>query len=398
LSQALAVAAAKLHRAGSTSQASAVKKAAERLQDRRRELERQWHPTKNGSAALEDFPGRNKAKPWWKCERGHEYRALLFGRLYDGTQCPLCRIYRGSLVARGPARLLAEWHPTKNLPLTPDRVRRTAKVTVWWLCSKDRRHEWASRLSTRAEGKNCPYCSGTRVTLETSLSCQNPRLAAEWHPTKNGTLTPAGIHARSSRSVWWQCPAAPDHVWRASVDDRSEAPSCPFCAGRRFATSQSLAVRMPELAKLWHPTKNGSRTAWDVAPSWKVKRWWRCPKGPDHEWQQPIYARPGVIARCPFCTGSRASVTNSLACLYPNVAAEWHPTRNGPLTPAHVLPGSNKKVWWRCDLGHEWKTMVTHRTTNESNCPECWSIRRRSQRRRKRRGPRIRVLLPSDFT
>ncbi len=32
---------------------------------------------------------------------------------------------------------------------------------------------------------------------------------------------------------------------------------------------------------------------------------------------------------------------------------------------------SNKKVWWKCDLGHEWRTAFTHRTRRGQGCPEC---------------------------
>ena len=47
----------------------------------------------------------------------------------------------------------------------------------------------------------------------------------------------------------------------------------------------------------------------------------------------------------------------SLADLFPNIASEWHPTKNGDLTPDQVTKGSTKMVWWKCDVAddHEWK-------------------------------------------
>jgi hypothetical protein len=46
-----------------------------------------------------------------------------------------------------------------------------------------------------------------------------------------------------------------------------------------------------------------------------------------------------------------------LAEKYPNLANEWHPTKNGELSPYDVTNGSNKKVWWKCAKGndHEWE-------------------------------------------
>ena len=37
------------------------------------------------------------------------------------------------------------------------------------------------------------------------------------------------------------------------------------------------------------------------------------------------------------------------------LAKEWHPTKNGSLTPADLTLGSNKRVWWICSKGHEWQ-------------------------------------------
>ena len=47
----------------------------------------------------------------------------------------------------------------------------------------------------------------------------------------------------------------------------------------------------------------------------------------------------------------------------PKLAKQWHPTKNGKLTPYDVSIRVNKKVWWKCDKGddHEWKTTVYHR-------------------------------------
>jgi len=60
----------------------------------------------------------------------------------------------------------------------------------------------------------------------------------------------------------------------------------------------------------------------------------------------------------------------SLGKLYPDLAKEWHPTRNRKLTPFQVTPGSGKKVWWICDQGHEWRATV-HNRKNGRGCPFC---------------------------
>lgn len=53
---------------------------------------------------------------------------------------------------------------------------------------------------------------------------------------------------------------------------------------------------------------------------------------------------------------------NDLAAKASDVAAQWHPTLNGNLTPEMVTPGSHRRVWWQCPLGHTWKAFVYSRT------------------------------------
>jgi len=63
-------------------------------------------------------------------------------------------------------------------------------------------------------------------------------------------------------------------------------------------------------------------------------------------------------------------VTNSLATQYPELATEWHPTKNGNLTPSDVVAGSHKKVWWKCAKGpdHEWEAALRNRTGLNRGC------------------------------
>ena len=61
----------------------------------------------------------------------------------------------------------------------------------------------------------------------------------------------------------------------------------------------------------------------------------------------------------------------TLATEYPDIANEWHPTKNGILKPTDVTAGSHKKVWWICNKGHNWIAPIHSRTLTKSNCPYC---------------------------
>ena len=62
----------------------------------------------------------------------------------------------------------------------------------------------------------------------------------------------------------------------------------------------------------------------------------------------------------------------SLAKLRPQLAQQWHPTKNGDLKPSDVTVMSGRKVWWKCSAGddHEWKGIIAYRSKG-GGCPIC---------------------------
>ena len=68
----------------------------------------------------------------------------------------------------------------------------------------------------------------------------------------------------------------------------------------------------------------------------------------------------------------RRRIDKSLAALYPEVAAQWHPEKNGLLTPADVTPGSGHKAWCLCPrCEHTWAAAIYSRARGGHGCPEC---------------------------
>ena len=59
--------------------------------------------------------------------------------------------------------LIKEWHPFKNCNLSPKNFTHGSHKKVWWLCSKNKCHEWEAIIYKRSIGRSCPYCSGRRT-------------------------------------------------------------------------------------------------------------------------------------------------------------------------------------------------------------------------------------------
>lgn len=304
------------------------------------------------------------------------------------------------------SRIAEDWHPTLNHPLTASDVRPSTQRKVWWKCVLCE-HEWETMvLSRTARGTTgCPRCrstgrprTGTRrpkhvTTVQSqpkvnrprtlyrfppsgqSLRDRAPEMAREWHPTKNGQLTPADVYPTTSQLIWWLCLVC-GQEWQARPSGRQQGQGCTPCGRKRAAEShrvpppgESFGDCFPELCAEWHAEKNGVLTPFDVLPQSKTKIWWQCSCG--NEWR----TTPGHRSRrgrlnCPDCNfkelGRRRSVASSATSISrrsPEMLAEWHPTRNGELTPEMVSFGSNKQIWWCCQqCGREWQMAPKERS------------------------------------
>ena len=137
-------------------------------------------------------------------------------------------------------------------------------------------------------------------------------------------------------------------------------------------SSTKFVSDYPELMEQWDYIKN-SQLLLDpnTIPHRSGKTaWWLCSKG--HSYEQPIIKKTARKYGCTICNNSRiVKGFNVLSTLYPNLALEWHPTKNGELTPSSVSYGSGKNAWWICPIGHEYQSVIRERTTGQTKCPIC---------------------------
>ncbi|MEU8079252.1 zinc-ribbon domain-containing protein [Catellatospora citrea] len=338
------------------------------------------HPDRNPGMDLATLTAGSGIKLWWKCPEGddHEWSAVVSNMTRPNSRCPFCSGRRVSVtnsLAACYEEVAAEWHPTANGARRPDQIVFGSNDRAWWQCSSDGRHQWETQIVSRTtDGTRCPYCTNKRASPTNNLDVLYPRVAEQWHPVRNGSLTPVNLPAGSATVVWWACPAGADHEWSTRVVNRTTGRhGCPFCANQKPSVTNSLAMLFPDAASQLDPELNENITADEVIAGSNKRRWWRCPAGPDHVWLAMPRERTFGNTNCPACSGSQVSVTNSLATLFPGVAAEWHPTKNGNRRAENVTAYSNKLVWWQCrqDPHHEWPAPPNNRTRGGNGCPGC---------------------------
>lgn len=250
-----------------------------------------------------------------------------------------------------------------------------------------------------------------------SLAEARPDLAKEWNYEKNGDLRPEDVGHRSDKKVWWICPYdVPDDYpveslrgkhfdfeWKAAIGNRTgnQRLGCPYLSGQAvWPGFNDLQTVNPELARQWHPIKNGGLKPTQVTVNSNKKVWWYLPydvpndysikslrgKRFDFEWQAKICNRNNG-SNCPYLVGKAIwTGFNDLATTSPTIAAQWHPTKNDGLKPTQVTANSDKKVWWYLSydvpndyhikslrgrhFDFEWQARIVDRTTNKyTGCP-----------------------------
>lgn len=335
----------------------------------------QLHPTKNVGLDPSKVGTGMREAVWWRCLQGHEFRTSPASRVAGNGACPVCA---GTAIVKGvndleitDPELYSELTGKKLDPMVG--IHPFSNKKYFWRCLQNPKHEYEASVYSRKSGTGCPYCAGKKVLVgDNDLATTHSRLALEWHSEKN-TLTPADVVAGSHRKVWWRCSADKSHEWEAIVSSRTKGHGCPVCAHQQLKVGfNDLGSLHPDVAALWHPTKNGTLRPTDVLGAPQQSYWWQCPKEKGHYWLAPANRLVSQGAGCAVCANRQILAgQNDLATIDPVLASEWAFDLNG-LDPSEVSAESHKRVWWRCKKysDHVWETTPGQRRRGHG-CPVC---------------------------
>lgn len=265
------------------------------------ELAFEWHYEKNAPLLPEMVIGTSHRGVWWLCSLGHSWQSQIVNRR-NGTGCPYCA---GKRVIPGETDLKTlrpdiadDWDYSGNGLLLPEHVTAQSSRAVMWRCELG--HSYKATISSRFNGKGCPYCAGKRPVLgETDFASVHPELLPEWDYEKNGTLCPEHFTTGSHKKIWWRCKNG--HVWQTQIYHRHIGMGCPYCSGL-------LAVRgvtdfgsvNPTLLSEWDYERNEGTHPETIKAYSNKKYWWICKRG--HHWRSTVGARHAGSG-CPYCLG-----------------------------------------------------------------------------------------------
>lgn len=281
------------------------------------DVAKQWDYEKNGDIKPEYIPCTSHKKFYWKCEKGHSWKAEVNSR-FMGHGCPYCA---GIILSPGENDLLSqnpelakEWDYDRNGDLTPDKITVNNGKRVWWVCSTCG-HHWKVGVGHRNKGRGCPKCADKQrtlskhkriIALKGSFADNYPHLLKEWDYNGNSGLDPKMLPPHCRKKVCWICSTC-GHSWQATMDARATGGGCPKCADKQRTLSQrkrivelkgAFADTHPHLIKDWDYSKNeGTPNDYSAGSSYRAN--WKCHHC-GYEWEVSISKRTGGH-KCPNC-------------------------------------------------------------------------------------------------
>lgn len=351
------------------------------------ELASEWHPAKNGDKTPFDFSFSSGIKVWWQCNFcQYEWEATIDNRI-RGRNCSNCnKFLKTSLPEQTIYYFLNQvFEDVENRKLlTLDG--KDVEVDIY-LPSLNFGIEYDGiffHKSKKAEDeKKNQILQSNDIQLirvrEFSNKSKLPPLEAF-----SSTVFEVFYNSRKEleeviflilRTIKEKCSLTEEQLKKIKdlVVNISAVQSKIYQSMLRNLKENSLHLAYPDVAKMWHPTKNGKVLPIHLSPHSNISVWWKCEKG--HEYPATVHQK--VIAKndCRVCSGftTRKPLSDdyNLAVINPELASEWYPTKNGSLKPEDFTPNSNEDAWWKCENGHEFYERIGNRHRFSMPCSDC---------------------------
>ena len=335
---------------------------------------KEWHPELNKHLTPSEVRNGSAQKVWWLCSAGHSYQAQIGNRTkrVNPSGCPYCTNKLAteltSLASIGSA-LLKEWDEEMNGDLDPNKILAGSHKKAWWRCAKN--HSWNAVIKSRVQGAGCPFCSNQSSTPEVRILSELeyifPGIVSRYKEEKTEIdlfIPGLRVGVEYDGSYFHRAKEEKDkaktqtlldagiHLIRARELPLKKLTDLDIEVSQKGVTKKDLNLLL----------RNILQAAAEIIPleiHAKAEEYLNSREFINEDlFRKYVECFPDPLPQ------------NSLINTHPDVAKEWHATKNTPLTPKNFLPGSNTRVWWLCPKGHEYETNIISRTTGHG-CPVC---------------------------
>ena len=347
-------------------------------------LLKQWDYKRNAEIGLfpeTTTPGSNKFA-WWKCDVcGCSWQAKIVNRK-NGRGCPACAhqgVFTGinDLCTTHPD-LAKEWDYEENGDLLPQNVSYGMGKKVGWKCSVG--HKYKATILHRSSGTNCPVCNSGRQTsfaeqtvyyyikklfpnainrykdifdngMEIDIYIPDIRYAIEY----DGSFWHKSSKYDREKKKYEICQF--NHIKliriKATKDGGFSDVMC-YADDTLFLKEDDTTALQLLIQDLYFKLSNLSM------PSTHPMIRWR-------ETVETVNVERDRYKILDY----RSNICDSFEYNYPQLAAEWHPTKNGDLTPNQFKSKSSFVAWWKCSkCDYEWRTSISNRSKG-TGCSKC---------------------------
>lgn len=331
------------------------------------EVAKEWNYEKNGDLKPTDVVAGSTEVVWWKCKKGHEWRAVVHSR-NNGRNCPVCS---QDLRISFPEKVLFFY----IRQAFPDAVE---NYKASWLGKKEL-DIYIPSIRTGVEFDGVFYHKRTERDIEKDNLCNKQGVTLI-------RIREKGLDNTGLKSVVFSLP----EELNGSIErlmpslrfiEKQLGKSLNIDLFRDYDEIRSMVVNHdlencvanthPELLDEWDYEKNGQvgNTPENVSAGARIAIWWKCKNG--HSYKALLNNRTSNRNGCPYCVNKKVlKGFNDLVTIKPEIAKEWNYEKNGTLKPEEILSSSNKKVWWKCsECGEEWVTSPALR--KNTRCRKC---------------------------
>ena len=333
-------------------------------------IAKRWHPTLNEIAPSQVAPNSNQ-KAYWTCEKDnrHYFYTRIDHMVNSNIACPVCAnqviiVGLNDLTTTHP-KLIEEWDFQKNTKCKPQDFTYGNSQKVWWKCKKG--HSWQSTIASRTTQKcGCPTCSKEfRVSFPETIIAHYLSKVFQVERSKH-------FHWLNSSEIDVYLPQFSlgieydGDMWHKNVfRDKKKDELClknnvqlirireKNCTAYDSPSHKIFITKRSDFADL----EIAINTIFDY-----INKHYFVKKQVDVNIQRDY----DEILKSHDFFEKEQSISDE------KLLNEWNYAKNNPLIPEMFRKGSNKKVWWICSLGHEWKATIYSRTNkNGCNCPYC---------------------------
>ena len=353
------------------------------IRNSRERMLEDWDKEKNKCAPnSKSFGSHYKAA--WKCiECGYSWEAAIKSRTLLNAGCPKCGFEKVSIAQSRPKEqgdidsfckahnlewLLAEWD-SENNELKPNEVSRSSsKHKVAWICSKCG-HRWKlspnGRIRVLSDGRinisECPLCIKEKQTSFPEQAIYY-YVAQTFSDATNGDVETIGMELDIYIPSIMTAIEYDGYAWHRDIKKDI----------RKNALCKNNGIRLIRVRENGCPTlaDDGNCMIINTIPNNR------------EDLSRVLSDLCNVLSFTANINLNRdeplimalyqkQKYENSISYLYPDLAKEFHPSKNGTLTAANINKSSGRKVWWKCSAcDHDWPAVVSSRTAGHG-CPAC---------------------------